>query len=187
MPATAVTLDPTLHGDYTIDPAHSRFGFVARHAMVTKVRGTFDEFSASGHIDADDPSKSSITVSIDVASVDTGVDKRDDHLRTNDFFDAPNFPQITFASTAIEALDPANFRVTGDLTVKGTTKSITFDLELSGPVQDPWGNTRIGLEGDLEVKRTDWGLNWNTALETGGVLVSEKATLTFEVAATKNA
>lgn len=183
---STVTLDKALHGDYAIDPAHSRFGFVARHAMVTKVRGTFDEFTATGHIDADDPAKSSLEVTIDVASVDTGVAQRDEHLRTNDFFDAPNHPQITFASTSIEALDATNFRVTGDLSVKGTAKSISFDLELTGPVTDPWGNTRIGLEGELVVKRSEWGLNWNTALDAGGVLVSEKVTLTFDVAATKS-
>jgi polyisoprenoid-binding protein YceI len=182
-----MALDPTLHGDYTIDPAHSRFGFVARHAMVTKVRGTFDEFTATGHLDAEDPSRSKIDVSIDVASVDTGVEQRDDHLRTNDFFDAPNHPKITFESTSIEAVDATEFRVTGDLTVKGTTKPVTFDLELTGPVTDPWGSTRIGLEGSLQVNRKDWGLNWNTALEAGGVLVSEKVTLTFDVAATKDA
>ncbi len=182
-----MALDPALHGDYTIDPAHSRFGFVARHAMVTKVRGTFDEFTATGHLDASDPSQSKIDVSIDVASVDTGVEQRDEHLRTNDFFDAPNFPQITFTSTSVEAVDDANFRVTGDLKIKETTKPVTFDLELTGPVTDPWGNTRIGLEGSVEVNRKDWGVNWNTALEAGGVLVSEKVTLTFDVAATKDA
>jgi polyisoprenoid-binding protein YceI len=182
-----MALDPTLHGDYTIDPAHSRFGFVARHAMVTKGRGTFDEFTATGHLDAEDPSRSKIDVSIDVASVDTGVEQRDDHLRTNDFFDAPNHPKITFESTSIEAVDATEFRVTGDLTVKGTTTPVTFDLELTGPVTDPWGRTRIGLEGSLQVNRKDWGLNWNTALEAGGVLVSEKVTLTFDVAATKDA
>ncbi|HET8930423.1 MAG TPA: YceI family protein [Acidimicrobiales bacterium] len=182
-----MALDPNLHGNYTIDPTHSSFGFVARHAMVTKVRGTFDDFTATGHLDAEDPSKSKINVSIDVASVDTGVEQRDDHLRTNDFFDAPNHPTVTFDSTSIEAVDASNFRVTGDLTVKETTKPVTFNLELSGPVTDPWGNTRIGLEGSLKVNRKDWGLNWNTALETGGVLVSEKVTLTFDVAATKDA
>lgn len=182
-----MALDPTLHGNYTIDPAHSSFGFVARHAMVTKVRGTFDEFTATGLIDADDPSKSKINVSIDVASVDTGVEQRDEHLRTNDFFDTPNHPKLSFESTSIEAVDASNFRVIGDLTVKETTKSVTFDLELTGPVTDPWSNTRIGLEGSLKVNRKDWGLNWNTALEAGGVLVSEKVTLTFDVAATKDA
>jgi len=182
-----MALDPTLHGDYTIDPAHSRFGFVARHAMVTKVRGTFDEFTATGHLDASDPSKSKIDVTIDVASVDTGVEQRDEHLRTNDFFDAPNHPKITFTSTSIEPVDDANFRVTGDLKIKEVTKPVTFELELTGPVTDPWGNTRVGLEGSVEVNRKDWGVNWNTALEAGGVLVSEKVTLTFDVAATKDA
>jgi polyisoprenoid-binding protein YceI len=185
--STTIALDPTLTGDYTMDPSHSQIGFVARHAMVTKVRGVFEKVSGSGHLDADDPSKSSLEVKIDVASVDTRNADRDNHLRTNDFFDAPTYPEITFASTSVEALDEAHFRVTGDLTIKETTKPVTVDFELTGPVQDPWGNSRIGLEGSVQVNRKDWGVNWNTALEAGGVLVSEKVTLTFEVAATKNA
>lgn len=184
---STVTLAPELTGDYAIDPAHSALGFVARHAMVTKVRGTFTDVAGSGSLDASDPSKSSLTVLAQVASVDTRNAQRDEHLRTNDFFDAPNHPEITFTSTAINPLANDQFEVTGDLTIKGVTKPITFPLELTGPVTDPWGGTRIGLEGSLEVKRSDWGLNWNTALDAGGVLVSEKVTLEFEVSAVKQA
>lgn len=182
-----MALDPSLTGSYTIDPSHSSFAFVARHAMVTKVRGVFHEFTATGSIDAEDPSRSTIDVTIEVASVDTGAEQRDEHLRTNDFFDAPNHPQITFKSTNIEAVGDDTFRVTGDLAMKGVSKPVTFDLEMTGPVTDPWGNTRIGLEGSLQVNRKDWGINWNTALEAGGVLVSDKVTLQFDVAATKDA
>ena len=182
-----MALDSTLTGDYTLDPAHSSLGFVARHAMVTKVRGKFTDVTGSGHLDAGDPTKSLLNVTIKVASVTTGVDQRDDHLRNNDFFDAPTYPEITFASTKVEVVDDTHFSVTGDLKIKETTKAITFELELTGPVQDPWGNTRVGLEGSVEVNRKDWGVNFNATLDAGGLLVSEKVTLTFEVAATKNA
>ncbi len=182
---STVSLAPELAGTYAIDPSHSALGFVARHAMVTKVRGTFTDVSGSGTLDAVDPAKSTLTMTAQVASVDTRNAQRDEHLRTNDFFDAPNHPEITFTSTAISPLSAEQFAVTGDLTIKGVTKPITFDLELTGPVTDPWGGTRIGLEGSVDVKRSDWGVNWNTALDAGGVLVSEKVKLEFEVAAVK--
>ncbi|MBS1848367.1 MAG: YceI family protein [Actinobacteria bacterium] len=182
-----MALDSTLDGDYTIDPSHTSLGFVARHAMVTKVRGKFVDVTGTGHLDAADPTRSSLHVVAKVASVTTGVDQRDEHLRTNDFFDAPTYPDITFTSTKIDVVDDTNFTVTGNLTIKETTRPITFDLELTGPVQDPWGNTRIGLEGSVVVNRKDWGVNWNTTLEAGGVLVSEKVTLSLDVSATKNA
>lgn len=177
---------PQVTGDYTIDPAHSRIGFVARHAMVTKVRGNFNEFEGKISLDTADPSKSSAELSIDVASVDTRQEQRDQHLRTNDFFDVPNHPKITFKSTKIEQVDAENFKVTGDLTIKETTKPVTVDFELSGTATDPFGNDRVGFEGKTVVNRTEWGVNWNAALEAGGILVSEKVTLEFEVSAIKN-
>lgn len=182
-----MSLDSALTGDYTLDAAHSMLSFEARHALVTKVRGTFTDVSGTGHLDAQDPSKSAISVTAKVDSIDTRNEQRDGHLRTNDFFDAANHPEITFVSTKVDSDGDATFTVTGDLTVRGTTNSITFDLELSGPVTDPWGSTRIGLEGSVKVDRHDWGLNWNTPMDSGGLLVSDKVTLTFDVAATKNA
>lgn len=174
-----------LTGDYVIDPAHSRLGFVARHAMVTKVRGHFTDFSGVLHIDAEEPSRSTAEVTIQAASVDTGNDQRDGHLRTNDFFDVENHPTWTFRSTRAEKVGENTYRVTGDLTIKGVTHSVSLDFEHTGSAQDPWGNTRIGFEGSTTVARKDWGLNWNTALDTGGVLVSEKVTLEIDVAAVK--
>ena len=177
----------TLSGKYTLDPAHSRLGFVARHAMVTKVRGAFNDVDGSGYFDADDPAGSHIELTIKAHSIDTRNADRDNHLRSNDFFDMDNHPEITFRSTAVEKVDDDTFRVTGDLTIKGVTKAITYDLELSGPATDPFGNTRIGLEGQATVNRKDWGVSWNAPLEAGGILVSEKVTLEFEISAIKQA
>jgi polyisoprenoid-binding protein YceI len=176
-----------LTGSYSIDPEHSRIGFVARHAMVTKVRGGFDDFTGSVVIDGTDPSKSSAQVTVEVASIDTRNEQRDAHLRTNDFFDAPTFPQITFASTAIEYRGGNEFVVTGDLTIKGTTRQVSIPLEYQGSAIDPFGNVRIGFEGSVEIDRRDWGVAFNAALETGGVLVSNAITLEFEISAIKSA
>lgn len=175
--------DPTLAGTYVVDPTHSRFGFVARHAMVTKVRGSFTEFEATGVLDADDPTKSTAEVTLQVASIDTGNEQRDGHLRTNDFFDAPNHPQISFRSTGVEVLDDDEFRLNGDLTIKGVTKPISVELEYTGTAIDPYGNRRIGLDGEATLNRRDFGITWQAALETGGVLVSDKIKLEFDISA----
>jgi polyisoprenoid-binding protein YceI len=180
------TATETLSGKYAIDPAHSRIGFVARHAMITKVRGSFNDFEGTGYFDADNPANSRFELTIQAASIDTRNADRDAHLRSNDFFDMDSYPQIRFESTSIERLDDENYRVTGDLTIKGVTKSVSVDLEFTGAAVDPFGNHRIGLEGTTTVNRKDWGLNWNAALEAGGVLVSEKATLEFEVSAIRS-
>jgi polyisoprenoid-binding protein YceI len=180
---TTATVPATLTGTYAIDPTHSRIGFVARHAMVTKVRGSFNEFEGSGYFDAENPAASHLALTIQAASIDTRNADRDGHLKSNDFFDMENYPEITFASTAVEQLDPETYRVTGDLTIKGVTKPVTVDFEFTGAATDPFGNHRIGLEGKTTVNRKDWGVNWNAALEAGGVLVSEKVTLEFEVSA----
>jgi polyisoprenoid-binding protein YceI len=186
-PDSSTVSDPAaLSGDYTFDIAHSTFGFVARHVMVTKVRGTFREFEGSAHLDFVDLSKSHVQVTIKVASIDTRNADRDTHLRSNDFFAMDDYPEITFKSTALEAAGPDTYRVVGDLTIRGVTKSVEFEAERSGPVTDPWGNTRIGFSGTLKVNRKDWGVNWNMALEAGGIAVSEEVTLEFDISATKN-
>lgn len=174
-----------LTGTYTLDPTHTRLGFVARHAMVTKVRGAFTEFTGTAVLDAEDPTRSHAEVTIQVASVDTGNAQRDEHLRTNDFFDAATYPEIRFVSTKAEALGDDNYRLTGDLTIKGITKSVAVDFEFTGLVADPWGNQRAGFEGKAVINRKDFGVNFNAALEAGGVLVSEKITLEFDVSAIK--
>jgi polyisoprenoid-binding protein YceI len=177
----------TLTGTYTIDASHSRFGFVARHAMVTKVRGSFNEFEGTATIDGANPANSSVRVAIKVDSIDTRNAQRDEHLRTNDFLDATVYPEITFVSTAINHLGGNDFEVTGDLTIKDVTKSVTFPLEYQGSATDPFGNQRIGFEGTTQITRSDYGVAFNVALEAGGVLVSDKVTLEFEISAIKSA
>ena len=177
----------TATGTYAIDPSHSRIGFVARHAMITKVRGSFNEYSGSGHFDAADPASSSLGLTIQVSSVDTRSGDRDTHLRSADFFDVATYPTITFASTAVRASGGDRFVVTGDLTIKDVTRSVDLDVELTGTAKDPFGNERLGLEGSVVVNRKDWGLTWNALLEAGGLLVSEKVTLEFDVSAIKQA
>jgi polyisoprenoid-binding protein YceI len=184
---TAVTTPVhELTGDYAVDVSHSRIGFVARHAMVTKVRGSFNDFEGHGYFDGDDPSRSWLEVTIQAASIDTRNADRDAHLRSNDFFAMDTYPEIRFRSTSIDPVDDQTYRVTGDLTIKGVTKPVTLDLETTGVAVDPWGNRRLGLEGTASVNRKDWGVNFNAVLETGGVLVSEKVTLEFEISAIRS-
>ena len=174
-----------ISGDYTLDPSHTRIGFSARHAMVTKVRGHFDTFEGTAHVDTVTPANSSVTVTIDAASVTTGNEQRDGHLKTPDFFDIANYPQITFVSTNVER-DGSEWAITGDLTINGVTKPVTIPFEETGSAKDPFGNTRVGFEGDVTIDRTDWNLSFNAALETGGVLVSEKVKLEFDISAIAN-
>jgi polyisoprenoid-binding protein YceI len=190
--APETTFDEPTHfvsdisGDYTIDSTHSRLGFSARHAMVTTVRGQFDDYAGSAHVDTATPAHSNVSVTIQATSIDTTAEDRDGHLRSADFFDVEQFPTITFVSTDVER-DGDDWNITGDLTIKGVTKSVTIPFELTGSAQDPFGNTRIGFEGATSINRKDFGLTWNAALETGGVLVSEKIKLDFDISAIKNA
>jgi polyisoprenoid-binding protein YceI len=182
---TIAPIAPTTTGNYTIDPTHSRIGFVARHAMVTKVRGSFNEFVGSGFFDAENPANSKLEITITAASIDTRNADRDAHLKSNDFFDMEKFPTISFTSTSIQAVDELTFRVAGDLVIKGVSKPVVIDFEFSGSATDPFGNDRIGFEGTVVVNRKDWGVNWNAPLEAGGVLVGENVTLEFDVSAIK--
>ena len=187
MTTTTTTVPPTLTGHYTLDPSHSRIGFVARHAMVTKVRGSFNEFEGSGYLDVEDPANSRLELRIQAASIDTRNADRDAHLRSNDFLDMQQHPEITFVSTAVEQVDDEHYRVTGDLSIRGVTKPVTVDMEFTGAAVDPFGNQRIGLEGTTTINRKDFGVTWNAPLEAGGVLVSEKVVLEFDVSAIKSA
>ncbi len=182
MTTTATSLS-SLTGTYSLDASHSRIGFVARHAMVTKVRGAFNDVEGTAVLDGDDPSRSSATVVIQAKSIDTRSAQRDEHLRSNDFFAMDEFPTITFTSTAVRRTGDAEFDVEGDLTIKGTTRNVTVPFVYEGSAQDPFGNTRVGFEGSVVVNRKDWGVTWNAGLEAGGVLVSDKITLEFEISA----
>jgi polyisoprenoid-binding protein YceI len=175
----------TLTGDYQVDPTHSRLGFAAKHAMVATVRGGFKVYSGEVHLDEEHPENSWAKVEIDVASVDTGNADRDAHLRTPDFFDIERFPKITFVSTKAEKVDDDVYTLIGDLTINDKTNPVAVDFELTGTSNDPWGNFRVGFEGRATVNRRDWDLAWNVALDRGGVLVSEKVKLEFDIAAVK--
>ncbi|MCX4734976.1 YceI family protein [Streptomyces sp. NBC_01363] len=186
----APAVDPALAaltGDYAIDPAHSSIGFTVRHAMVTNVRGTFGEHEGSLKLDGSDPANSTASIDVKIASVDTGISDRDGHLVSGDFFDAEKFPLMTFRSTQAEQLGGDTYRVTGDLTIKDVTRPLAIDLEFNGSATDVYGNERVGFEGSADILRSDWGLTWNAALETGGVMVSDKVKLNFDISAIKSA
>jgi polyisoprenoid-binding protein YceI len=180
-------LDSSLAGEWRIDPAHTRLGFSTRHAMVTKVRGAFNDVDGVINVDADEPTNSSVSVTIKVASIDTRNAQRDEHLRTNDFFDAPHYPEITFVSKRIDQVEENSFIVNGDLTIRGVTKEIAVPIEFIGIETDPFGNMRAGFEGSRRIDRKDFGVNWNAALDSGGVLVSDRILLEFEISAIKSA
>ena len=184
--ATRTKVD-RITGDYSIDPAHSRIGFQARHAMVTKVRGHFGDFEGSFHLDPANHQNSSAAVTIQAKSIDTGNADRDGHLRSNDFFAMDEYPEIRFVSTSAEPTGDNSFNLSGELTIRGVTRPITIPFEYTGTAIDPYGNTRIGFEGKTTVNRKDWGVNWNAALDSGGVLVGDKVKLEFDVSATKAA
>jgi polyisoprenoid-binding protein YceI len=176
-----------LTGTYTLDPAHSRIGFTARHAMVTKVRGAFNEFTGTAVLDGDNPASSTATVTIKAASIDTRNEQRDGHLRSNDFLAMEEYPEITFVSASVKETGDNEFELTGDLAIRGVTNSITIPFTFEGVATDPFGNVRAGFEGSVAISRADYGISWNAALETGGVLVSDKIVLEFEISAIKNA
>ncbi|WP_255952159.1 YceI family protein [Streptomyces odontomachi] len=174
-----------LTGDYTIDAAHSSLGFTARHAMVTNVKGSFAEFEGTLHLDGADPTASNASFDVRMDSITTGSAERDAHLKSSDFFDIEQYPTMTFRSTEAEALGGTSYRITGALSILGTTKPISIDLEFNGYAKDPFGNERVGFEGTGELLRSEWGLTWNAALETGGVLISDRIKLNFDLSAIK--
>ncbi|APF41364.1 YceI family protein [Neomicrococcus aestuarii] len=178
-------LDSSLSGVWNLDPSHSRVGFQARHAMVTKVRGAFNDVQGRIELDAQNISNTKVDFKVRVESIDTRNADRDNHLRTNDFFDAQTHPYITFVSTNVDQVDENSFIVSGDLTIRGVTKPVTVPLELTGIQKDQNGSLRAGFEGSRRIDRRDFGLEWNVALDQGGVLVSERISLEFELSAVK--
>ncbi|MFJ8018188.1 YceI family protein [Streptomyces sp. NPDC096339] len=188
--AATLAVDPALAaltGDYAIDPAHSSIGFTVRHAMVTNVRGGFETFEGSLHLDGGEPARSTASIDVTIGSVNTGIADRDAHLLGSDFFDAELFPKMTFRSTGAAQLGGDKYRITGELTIKDVTRPLSIDLEFNGSATDVYGSERVGFEGSAEILRSEWGLTWNAALEAGGVMVSDKVKLTFDISAIKQA
>jgi polyisoprenoid-binding protein YceI len=179
------TLTQTLTGTYDIDSTHSRIGFAAKHAMVTTVRGAFKEYSGEAHLDAENVANSSARIEIQAASIDTGNADRDEHVRNSDFLEVEKYPTITFVSTGAEQTSEDEFVLHGDLTIKETTKPVSVTFEKTGEGEDPWGNFRVGFEGKTVINRTDYGVNFQVPFGKGSVVVSDKVTLEFDIAAVR--
>ena len=173
-------------GTYVLDLTHTRIGFVARHLMVTKVRGNFGEFSGSITV-AEDPKDSTAEATLKTVTIETGTPDRDTHLRSGDFLEAEKYPEITFRNARIQSQKDAQFTVVGDLTVKDTTRPVTLDVEIDGVASDPSGNEKLAITASTEIDREEFGMTWNVALETGGVLVSKKVKIEIEAQAARQA
>ncbi|ATZ06625.1 MULTISPECIES: YceI family protein [Corynebacterium] len=171
-------------GTYVLDPAHTTIGFVARHAMVTKTRGKFEDFEGTITV-AENIADSKADVTIKSASINTGNDDRDGHVKGDDFFAVEKYPELTFTAISFNVDEAGNGTVTGDLTIKGVTKPVTLDVETEGLAEDPFGNTRFGFEATTKINRLDYGIDFNAPLKTGGVLVSEEIKIELEVSAIK--
>ena len=167
---------------FSIDPAHSTLGFSAKHMMVTTVHGKFTEFTGQVELPDGDPAKAVAEFSIKAASIDTGVDQRDAHLRSGDFFDADRYPELIYRSTLITPLGGDRYRADGELTIRGTARPVTLEIEVGDRFNDPWGSERVGLAARGKINRKDWGLNWNQVLEAGRLLVSEDVKLEIDAA-----
>ena len=171
-------------GSYALDPSHSQVGFAVRHVMVSKTRGRFSDFAGTVEI-GESPLESSVAVTIQTASIDTRDEQRDGHLRSGDFFDAEAWPTMTYESRSVRKVGEGRYIVDGDLTIKGVTKPIPLELTFEGGAADPWGGVRIGFSAKAELDREAFGLTWNQALETGGVLVGKKVSIEIEAEAVK--
>ncbi|MDL2145033.1 YceI family protein [Flavobacterium tructae] len=172
---------------WSIDPTHSEIGFKVKHMMFTNVSGKFGTYDATINTEGDNFENAAIEFSGDITSIDTANTDRDNHLRSGDFFDAENHPKLTFKGSSFKKINEGSYELTGDLNIKGISKLVTFPVEFSGTMTDPWGNTKVGLNIEGKINRKDWGLNWNSALETGGVLVGEEVRLNIELQFAKQA
>ncbi len=177
--APTATRPPLAPGEYVLDPAHTNVGFLARHLVVTKVRGTFEKVDARIRV-GESLDTSTLEVAVDVASLTSRDEKRDAHLRSADFFDVEKYPTMTFRSTAMKAGGKDRFAVTGDLTIRDQTHPLTLDVEFLGTEKTPWGTSVAVISAAAEIDREEWGLTWNVALESGGMLVSKKIQLEIE-------
>jgi polyisoprenoid-binding protein YceI len=177
MTATSTTQETST---WQLDPAHSSVEFSVKHLMIAHVKGTFSGIQATVSGDEANLGKSNLVVKIDTATIDTGNDQRDNHLRSADFFDVEKYPAITFVAKRITGDVAADFKLTGDLTIRDVTREVTLDVTFEGRAKDPWGGSRLGYTATGKIRRTDFGLNWNQALEAGGVLVSEDVKIAVE-------
>ncbi|HLA18797.1 MAG TPA: YceI family protein [Dehalococcoidia bacterium] len=176
-----MTTTRTATSTWTIDPAHSSAEFAVKHLMVSTFKGHFRSLEGTVHLDEANPANSSVAASVDVASVDTQTPDRDAHLRSDDFFNAERYPKMTFRSTRVEQVDGTNWKVTGELTVRDVTKEVVLDTEYEGRIVDPWGNERIGFTARTELSRKEFGVRWNAAIETGGVVVGDKVRISLNI------
>jgi polyisoprenoid-binding protein YceI len=177
--STAATPEATL-STWKIDPSHTNAHFKVKHMMISNVKGEFTSVTGSLEYNEADPSKSKVEATIDANSINTRDAQRDGHLKSADFLDVAKYPSLSFRSTSVKS-NGGDYTVTGDLTIHGVTKTVSFDVnDLTAPTKDPWGNTRIGLEATTKINRKDFGLVWNAALETGGVLVGEEVQITID-------
>lgn len=172
---------------WIVDPAHSGIEFTIRHMMIAKVKGTFHTFEANIEADPTDLTTADVQFSIDLSSIDTRNNDRDAHLRSDDFFDIQKYPKMTFQSTQITKKGDGEYNVTGNLNLHGVTRTETFSVTFEGQGKDPWGNEKVGFSGQGSLKRSDYGLTWNAALETGGVLVGDEVKVSIEIEASKQA
>jgi len=173
-------------GTFVLDRSHTGIGFVARHLMVSKVRGRFTDYEGTLVV-AEDPAQSSVEVTIQAGSISTNDENRDNHVRTNDFLNVEEFPTLTYRSTKVELSPGGDWKVTGDLTIRGVTRPVVLDVQFEGVIQDPWGNQRLGFTASGEIDRNEFGVSFNAALETGGFVVSPKVKLEIEAEAVRQA
>jgi polyisoprenoid-binding protein YceI len=180
--STVTASAPAAIGTWNIDPVHSHAQFKVKHMMISNVKGEFTAVTGSLSYDSADITKSGVNASIDAKTINTGDAQRDAHLKSPDFFDVEKFPALTFKSTRVSKKGAGELAVAGDLTLHGVTRNVVFDVEgPSAPMKDPWGNTRVGLSATTKINRKDFGLTWNAALETGGILVGDEVTITLDV------
>jgi polyisoprenoid-binding protein YceI len=172
---------------WQVDLAHSAVNLTVRHMVISKVRGRFAKWNAKLALDTADLRRTAVEVVIDAASIDTGVADRDNHLRSPDFLDAQSYPSLTYESRRVEALSPERLRVVGDLTIRNVTREVVLDVEYGGQGKDPWGNQRVGFTATASLNRKDFGLTWNQALETGGLLVADRVDVEIELQAIRQA
>ena len=176
-----MTTTRTATSTWTIDPAHSGAEFAVKHLMVSTFKGHFRSLEGTVHLGEDNPANSSVVASVDVASVDTQNPDRDAHLRSDDFFNAERYPKMTFRSTRVERVDETNWKVTGEFTIRDVTKEVVLDTEYEGRIVDPWGNDRIGFTARTELSRKEFGVRWNTAIESGGVVVGDRVRISLNI------